>query len=137
MEKKRTKLIELIKEFELKSTDGLNGLKARGMRFTGFNQYVEEEEIDSVKQALFDTQQEVEERAERLKELSKAKFLGVVKDKNTGRFKRYLLKLDLSVLESVEHDLVEIGECSTIFGAKLELSQDLLKGIIADPNDFE
>jgi hypothetical protein len=134
---KRVKLLDLIKEFELKVVDSMNGLKIRKFPYKSFNSWVEFDDIPDVKKALFEIQQEIIEKAEKSKLRSKAKFIGICRDEISGQYIRLKLFIDLDKLEDIECDLIELGENNSIHSAKIGLATDLVKNIITDPKDFE
>lgn len=134
---KKLKIRELIKDLDVNAIEAVKVLNTRGFNYKSFNSDVKMTEIEELKEALLLIEKEAIERSEKHKDLSKAKFIGVVKDKSTGKFKRLLLKVKLSDLEGIEHDLVEIAENQTIFGAKIELANDIMKNLVTDPVDFE
>lgn len=131
---KKPRLHEVAKQIGVKATDLVNILREKGMQIS-MNSAVED--VEEIKEIFEEHQKAKKEETEKNEKLAKGVFVGIVYDLDTKRFHRMKLVGNLSEIIKGDVDVVDLGEHTSIFGAKIELAKDLQKNILTDPRDYE
>jgi hypothetical protein len=131
------KIYELAKEHQMKVTDFLKLLKDLGYPYNSTNTNVTQEEVDSISADLNEYFYVKQFEIEQLKSLSNARFLGVLYNKNTKKYERMILDVDMLELSKIMKNLKILGEHDNIYGVKIVLANDIMKNILTKEEFFK